>query len=131
MEPLKLTTSCCENGGIKTCSLVPLIQGEGKTGELLCMHPDVAKVSFTGSVPTGQRIMKLCAESMKHVTLELGSKSPLIVFSDTNLVDAVKATLIGNFLTQGEVCDCYKGEGTCHAPRELAFQSVNAQGASF
>lgn len=125
-----MLAEACRDAGIPE-GVVNVVQGEGKTGELLCMHPDVAKVSFTGSVPTGQRIMKLCAESMKHVTLELGGKSPLIVFSDTNLVDAVKATLIGNFLTQGEVCDCYKGEGTCHAPRELAFQSVNAQGASF
>lgn len=78
-------------------------QGGHETGELLCKHPGVAKVTFTGSVGTGQKIMKSCADTLKKVTMELGGKSALIVFSDCDIKNAVKATLMGNFLTQGEV----------------------------
>lgn len=98
-----LLSEICRDVGLPD-SVVNLVQGDGKTGELLCQHPDVAKVSFTGSVATGQAIMRRCADSMKRCTLELGGKSPLIVFADASPVDAVKATLLGNFLTQGEVC---------------------------
>lgn len=80
-----------------------LFQGGHETGELLCKHAAVAKVTFTGSVSTGQKIMKTCSDTMKRVTMELGGKSALIVFSDCDLKNAVKATLMGNFLTQGEV----------------------------
>lgn len=80
-----------------------MFQGGQETGELLCKHPGVSKVTFTGSVNTGQKIMKTCADTMKKVTMELGGKSALIVFSDCDLKNAVKATLMGNFLTQGEV----------------------------
>ncbi|KFM77685.1 4-trimethylaminobutyraldehyde dehydrogenase, partial [Stegodyphus mimosarum] len=83
---------------------VNVIQGGSETGEFICQHPQVSKVTFTGSVSTGKKIMKSCADTMKKVTLELGGKSALIVFSDSDIKSAVKATLLGNFLTQGEVC---------------------------
>ncbi|XP_055965470.1 4-trimethylaminobutyraldehyde dehydrogenase [Sorex fumeus] len=84
--------------------LFNVVQGGAVTGQLLCRHPDVAKVSFTGSVPTGRKIMELSAQGIKPVTLELGGKSPLIIFSDCHLENAVKGALMANFLTQGEVC---------------------------
>lgn len=84
--------------------LFNVVQGAAATGQLLCQHPDVAKVSFTGSVPTGKKIMELSAQGVKPVTLELGGKSPLIIFSDCDLENAVKGALMANFLTQGEVC---------------------------
>lgn len=84
--------------------VVNIVQGGHETGELICKHPGIAKVTFTGSVGTGQKIMRTCADTMKQVTLELGGKSALIVFSDCDLQNAIKATLMGNFLTQGEVC---------------------------
>lgn len=80
-----------------------LFQGRGETGEFLCKHAGVSKVTFTGSISTGQKITKTCADTMKKITMELGGKSALIVFSDCDLKNAVKATLMGNFLTQGEV----------------------------
>ncbi|GIY22665.1 4-trimethylaminobutyraldehyde dehydrogenase [Caerostris darwini] len=83
---------------------VNIVQGGFETGEYICKNPGVSKVTFTGSVPTGQKIVKSCADTMKKVTMELGGKSALIVFSDCDIVNAVKATLLGNFLTQGEVC---------------------------
>nr|XP_005994849.1 PREDICTED: 4-trimethylaminobutyraldehyde dehydrogenase [Latimeria chalumnae] len=84
--------------------LFNVVQGGVATGEFLCHHPDVAKISFTGSVPTGSKIMEMASKGIKPVTLELGGKSPLIVFSDCDLQNAVKGALMANFLSQGEVC---------------------------
>ncbi|XP_053734427.1 4-trimethylaminobutyraldehyde dehydrogenase A [Synchiropus splendidus] len=81
-----------------------VVQGGAETGSLLCYHPKVAKVSFTGSVPTGKKVMEMSAKSVKQVTLELGGKSPLIIFKDCELENAVKGALMANFLTQGQVC---------------------------
>jgi len=81
-----------------------VLQGRGATGELLAAHPGVAKVSVTGSVPTGKRVMETAAGTLKRVTMELGGKSPLIVFDDADLEQAVSAAMLGNFYTQGEVC---------------------------
>ncbi|XP_042907116.1 4-trimethylaminobutyraldehyde dehydrogenase A isoform X2 [Parasteatoda tepidariorum] len=83
---------------------ISILQGGYETGELVCNHPDIAKLTFTGSVVTGQKIVKSCAETMKRVTMELGGKSALLVFPDCNIKNAVKSTLLGNFFTQGEVC---------------------------
>lgn len=80
------------------------LQGEGDTGSLLCSHPLVAKLSFTGSVATGKRVMGAASEGLKAVTLELGGKSPLVVFEDAHLTNAVKAAMLANFLSQGQVC---------------------------
>lgn len=80
-----------------------VIQGEGQTGAFLSQHPDVAKLSFTGSVETGTKIMKAAAEGIRNITLELGGKSPLIIFEDANLKNAVKGALMANFFTQGQV----------------------------
>ncbi|XP_056133388.1 4-trimethylaminobutyraldehyde dehydrogenase A [Lampris incognitus] len=84
--------------------LFNVVQGGAETGTLLCHHPMVAKVSFTGSVPTGKKIMEMSAKGVKPVTLELGGKSPLIIFKDCELENAVRGALMANFLTQGEVC---------------------------
>uniref|UniRef100_H0WTP3 Aldehyde dehydrogenase domain-containing protein n=1 Tax=Otolemur garnettii TaxID=30611 RepID=H0WTP3_OTOGA len=86
--------------------LFNVVQGGAATGQFLCQHRDVAKVSFTGSVPTGTKIMEMSAKGIKPVTLELGGKSPLIIFSDCDMENAVKGALMANFLTQGEVCTC-------------------------
>ncbi len=81
-----------------------VLQGGGATGALLAAHEDVAKVSVTGSVPTGKKVMQTAAGTLKRVTMELGGKSPLIVFDDADLEQAVAAAMMGNFYTQGEVC---------------------------
>ncbi len=81
-----------------------VVQGDASTGELLTRHPGIAKVSLTGEVGTGKAVMAAAAETLKHVTLELGGKSPLLVFADADLDNAVGAALLGNFYTQGEVC---------------------------
>uniref|UniRef100_A0A7N6B2I9 Aldehyde dehydrogenase domain-containing protein n=1 Tax=Anabas testudineus TaxID=64144 RepID=A0A7N6B2I9_ANATE len=84
--------------------LFNVVQGGAETGSLLCHHPMVAKVTFTGSVPTGKKVMEMSAKGVKQVTLELGGKSPLIIFKDCDFENAVKGALMANFLTQGQVC---------------------------
>ena len=81
-----------------------VLQGRGATGAMLAAHPGVAKVSVTGSVPTGKKVMQTAAGTLKRITMELGGKSPLLVFDDADLEQAVSAAMMGNFYTQGEVC---------------------------
>jgi betaine-aldehyde dehydrogenase len=81
-----------------------VVQGAAATGRALTRHPGIAKVSLTGEVGTGKKVMADAAGTLKHVTLELGGKSPLIVFADANLDNAVSAALMANFYTQGEIC---------------------------
>jgi len=81
-----------------------VVQGDGKVGAWLTHHPDIAKVSFTGEVGTGQKVMAASASSLKQVTMELGGKSPLIIFDDADIDNAVSAAMLGNFYTQGEIC---------------------------
>ncbi|MCD1619924.1 betaine-aldehyde dehydrogenase [Salipiger marinus] len=84
--------------------LFNVVQGRGAVGAALVSDPRVAKVSLTGSVPTGARVYAAAAAGMKHVTMELGGKSPLIVFEDADLDDAVGGAILGNFYSSGQVC---------------------------
>ena len=84
--------------------LFNVIQGRGAVGAALTDDARVAKVSLTGSVPTGRRVYAAAAQNMKQVTMELGGKSPLIVFDDADLEDAVSGAINGNFYSSGQVC---------------------------
>lgn len=81
-----------------------VVQGFAETGQALTAHPRIAKVSLTGEVGTGKAVMRAAADTLKSVTLELGGKSPLIVFDDADLDNAVGAAMLGNFYTQGQIC---------------------------
>ena len=81
-----------------------VVQGEAEVGKMLTHHPDIKKVSLTGEVETGKKVMAAAAGTLKHVTLELGGKSPIIICEDANIDEAVNGALIGNFYTQGELC---------------------------
>jgi glycine betaine aldehyde dehydrogenase len=81
-----------------------VVQGDRDTGPLLVNHPHVAKISLTGSVPTGRKVAAAAAGQMKHVTMELGGKSPLIVFDDADLDSAIGGAMLGNFYSSGQVC---------------------------
>ena len=82
-----------------------VVPGGGSTaGAALVRHPDVDKISFTGSTEVGRQIMKMAADSNKRVTLELGGKSPNIVFADADIPAAVKGAQTGIFYGKGEVC---------------------------
>ena len=81
-----------------------VVQGRGEVGGLLASHPGIDKVSLTGSVATGARVMAAASPTLKHVTLELGGKSPLVVFKDADLDDAVSGAMLGNFYSTGQIC---------------------------
>lgn len=81
-----------------------VVLGAGETGAALVNHPAVAKVSFTGSVATGTRVYESAARGLKKVTMELGGKSPLIVFEDADLEEAVAGAMMGNWYSSGQVC---------------------------
>jgi len=109
-KPAELTPlSAAELPGIMKAAGVPdgifqVVQGGVETGRLLTRHPGIAKVSLTGSVETGKAVMGDAAGTLKHVTLELGGKSPLLIFEDAKLDQAVSGALLGNFYSAGEVC---------------------------
>lgn len=81
-----------------------VIQGMGDVGHALITDPRVDKVSLTGSVPTGRKVYAAAAEGIRHVTMELGGKSPIVIFDDADLEDAVGGAILGNFYSSGQVC---------------------------
>jgi betaine-aldehyde dehydrogenase len=95
-----------------------VLQGFAETGRLLTRHPAIRKISLTGEVGTGKAVMTDAAQTLKHVTLELGGKSPLIVFADAKLDNAVSGALLANFYSSGQVCS--------NATRVFVHRSVKA-----
>ncbi len=81
-----------------------VVQGMGEVGGALVTDPRVDKVSLTGSVPTGKKVYAAAAADMKHVTMELGGKSPLVIFDDADVENAVGGAINGNFYSSGQVC---------------------------
>jgi betaine-aldehyde dehydrogenase len=81
-----------------------VLQGHAETGRLLTRHAGIRKISLTGEVGTGKAVMSDAAQTLKNVTLELGGKSPLIVFEDAKLDNAVAGALLANFYSSGQVC---------------------------
>ncbi|MGD0503845.1 MAG: betaine-aldehyde dehydrogenase [Steroidobacteraceae bacterium] len=96
-----------------------VVQGFAETGRLLTRHPDIRKVSLTGEVGTGKAVMSDSAQTLKNVTLELGGKSPLIVFDDAKLENAVSGALLANFYSSGQVCS--------NATRVFVHSKIKAQ----
>jgi acyl-CoA reductase-like NAD-dependent aldehyde dehydrogenase len=82
-----------------------IITGGGSTtGQAIVEHPGIDKIAFTGDTTTGKGIMRSAAETLKHITLELGGKSPNIVFADADLDAALRGATVGIFYGKGEVC---------------------------
>ena len=82
-----------------------VVTGSGEIGGYLTSHPDIAKVSFTGGVSTGKKVMAQAANSsLKEVTMELGGKSPLIICEDADLDLAADIAMMANFYSSGQVC---------------------------
>jgi aldehyde dehydrogenase (NAD+) len=95
---------CLHHAGLPK-GVCNVVIGRGDVvGSELVRHPDVAKISFTGSVAVGQRIMRDGARTMKRVTLELGGKSPTIVLDDADLEQAIPTALVMAFLNSGQAC---------------------------
>lgn len=94
----------CQEAGVPE-GVVNVVTGSTRElGRALVRHPGVDKIAFTGSTATGQEIVRESAASLKHVSLELGGKSPNIVFADADLDAAVKGATLGIFYGKGEVC---------------------------
>lgn len=87
--------------------VVNLVGGGGDVGSALTHHPDVDKVSFTGSTEVGREIVRAAAGNFKRVTLELGGKSPSIIAPDADIDAAVEGNLLGNVFNSGQVCAAY------------------------
>ncbi|MGQ7862154.1 aldehyde dehydrogenase family protein [Pseudomonas sp. 32A] len=82
-----------------------IVTGRGETvGAVLSAHPDIAKVSFTGSTTVGKTILRTGAETLKRVTLELGGKSPVLILDDADLKTAVPLALQAGFMNSGQAC---------------------------
>ena len=85
---------------------INVVPGDGPTtGAYLVHHPGVDKVAFTGSTATGGEIMRLCSDPIKRLTLELGGKSPNIVFADANLADAIPSSVWAIYYAAGQSCE--------------------------
>jgi aldehyde dehydrogenase (NAD+) len=98
--------------------VVNIVTGDGATGQALVVHPDVDKIAFTGSTEVGRAIRKATADSHKKLSLELGGKSPFVVFEDADLDSAVEGLVDGIWLNQGQVC--------CAGSRLLMQESIAA-----
>src|ERR1700756_1938012 len=82
-----------------------IVTGGPETGKAIVSHPEIDKVAFTGSTAVGKEVMRSAADTLKRVTLELGGKSPNIVFADSEIDNAVKGAINGIFYGKGEVCN--------------------------
>jgi aldehyde dehydrogenase (NAD+) len=96
--------------------VVNIVSGDGSTGEALVAHPDVDKIAFTGSTEVGRAIRKATASSHKKLSLELGGKSPFVIFEDADLDSAVESLVDGIWFNQGQVC--------CAGSRLLMQESI-------
>ncbi len=96
--------------------VVNIVTGDGSTGEALVKHPGVAKIAFTGSTEVGRAIRSATASSHKRLSLELGGKSPFIIFEDADLDSAVEGLVDGIWFNQGQVC--------CAGSRLLMQESI-------
>src|SRR5216684_550793 len=85
--------------------VINIVTGPGAVGRAMVQHPGIDKIAFTGSTAVGQEIMRGAADTVKRITLELGGKSPNIVFADSDVDNAVKGAITGIFYGKGEVCN--------------------------
>ena len=107
-----------------------VVQGQAQTGRLLTRHRDIRKISLTGEVGTGKAVMADAAATLKQVTLELGGKSPLIVFGDAKLDNAVAGALLGNFYSAGEVCSNGTRVFVHHSVRAAFVERLRSRAAA-
>jgi aldehyde dehydrogenase (NAD+) len=105
----------CQEAGLPP-GVVNIVTGDGSTGEALVNHPDVDKIAFTGSTEVGRAIRSATASSHKRLSLELGGKSPFIIFEDADLDSAVEGLVDGIWFNQGQVC--------CAGSRLLMQESI-------
>ena len=107
--------------------LFNVVQGLGEVGAKLVSDARVDKVSLTGSVPTGRKVYAAAAAGIKHVTMELGGKSPLIIFEDADIENAVGGAILGNFYSSGQVCSNGTRVFLHEAIKEKFLERLNAR----
>jgi betaine-aldehyde dehydrogenase len=107
--------------------LFNVVQGLGEVGAKLVSDARVDKVSLTGSVPTGRKVYAAAAAGIKHVTMELGGKSPLIIFEDADIENAVGGAILGNFYSSGQVCSNGTRVFVHEAIKEKFLERLNAR----
>ena len=105
----------CGDAGLPP-GVVNILTGDGRTGELIVKHPDIDKIAFTGSTDVGRIIREATAGTGKKLSLELGGKSPFVVFDDADLDGAVEGVVDAIWFNQGEVC--------CAGSRLLVHEGV-------
>ena len=105
----------CQEIGLPP-GVVNIVTGDGSTGEALVKHPDVDKIAFTGSTEVGRAVRSATADTQKRLSLELGGKSPFIIFEDADLDSAVEGLVDGIWFNQGQVC--------CAGSRLLMQESI-------
>src|SRR5271168_2767263 len=105
----------CQEAGLPA-GVVNIVTGDGSSGEALVKHPDVDKIAFTGSTEVGRAIRSATAATPKRLSLELGGKSPFIIFDDADLDSAVEGLVDGIWFNQGQVC--------CAGSRLLMQESI-------
>jgi acyl-CoA reductase-like NAD-dependent aldehyde dehydrogenase len=101
--------------------------GGSEAGEALVRHPLVRKIAFTGSTPVGERIMALCSEGVKRVTLELGGSDPMIICDDADLAAAASAASMGRFYNCGQACLAIKRVYVFESVADEVIESVVAK----
>ena len=100
----RLVTECLHAAGLPA-GVCDIVTGRGEVvGAELCAHPSIAKISFTGSTAVGKAILRVGAETMKRVTLELGGKSPALILDDADLATAVPLAVAAGFQNSGQAC---------------------------
>lgn len=100
----RVITEALHDAGIPA-GVFNIITGRGEVvGEVINRHPDIAKISFTGSTAVGKHIVESGAESLKRVTLELGGKSPTLILDDADVMQAVPLALAAGFMNSGQAC---------------------------
>jgi acyl-CoA reductase-like NAD-dependent aldehyde dehydrogenase len=102
LSSIELANICVEAG--IPAGVVNVVNGGPQVGAALCAHPMVDKISFTGSTETGKKILHAAAERVLPVTLELGGKSPSVVFADADIGQAVAGVLFSAFFNAGQIC---------------------------
>ena len=105
----------CQKAGIPN-GVINIVTGDGTTGELITQHTDIKKIAFTGSTEVGKKIIQSTAVAEKKLTMELGGKSPFIVFEDADLDSAVEGVVDAIWFNQGQVC--------CAGSRLLVQESI-------
>jgi aldehyde dehydrogenase (NAD+) len=107
-EQTSLTTLCMGGLAVEAgfpAGVINIVTGGPEVGKAIVAHPGIDKIAFTGSTAVGREIMRGAADSLKRITLELGGKSPNIVFADSDIDSAVKGAINGIFYGKGEVCN--------------------------